>query len=202
MATPHVHVLGDRPMTATRLLVLGAVRIFQPVHGYRIRRELAAWQAEEWANLNPGSVYNALRSLARDGLLAQESARGGDGTASKVRYRLTGDGEGEFHTLLRFALWTLRPHEPEWLLAALSFWGFLPRQEAISAMSSRRDQLRARIATCESGLDVVRGSPFKPESVAEHFHVQIAQLRAEMDWADDAVRRLESGAYTFADDEG
>ena len=27
-------------MSSTRLLVLGAVRIFQPVHGYDVRREL------------------------------------------------------------------------------------------------------------------------------------------------------------------
>lgn len=35
------------------------VRIFQPVHGYDVRRELVAWHAEEWANVAPGSIYNA-----------------------------------------------------------------------------------------------------------------------------------------------
>ena len=56
-------------MSATRLLLLGTVRIFQPVHGYFVRRELMSWHADSWANLNPGSVYNGLRSLARDGIL-------------------------------------------------------------------------------------------------------------------------------------
>jgi DNA-binding PadR family transcriptional regulator len=59
-------------MAVTRLLVLGAVRIFQPTHGYFVRRELASWQVEEWAHLNPGSVYNALRGLTKEGLLAEE----------------------------------------------------------------------------------------------------------------------------------
>ena len=36
-------------MSATRLLVLGVVRIFQPVHGYFVRRELLSWRAESWA---------------------------------------------------------------------------------------------------------------------------------------------------------
>ena len=49
--------------------MLGVVRIFQPVHGYDVRRELMTWHAEEWANVAPGSIYNALKSLARDGLL-------------------------------------------------------------------------------------------------------------------------------------
>jgi DNA-binding PadR family transcriptional regulator len=202
MAIPHVHVLGDRPMTATRLLVLGAVRIYQPVHGYRIRRELMVWKAEEWANLNPGSVYNALRSLTRDGLLAREPSQDQekDGAASKVRYGLTGEGETEFQTLLRFAVWTLRPHEPEWLLAGLSFWGFLTRQETLHALSSRREQLQAHIAEHESAQNIVRESPFRPEFVLEHFHLQIAHLRGELAWAEAALERVASGAYTFADD--
>jgi DNA-binding PadR family transcriptional regulator len=58
-------------VSPTRLLILGAVRIFQPVHGYLVRRELMSWQVDRWAHLNPGSVYNALRSLARDGYLEE-----------------------------------------------------------------------------------------------------------------------------------
>ena len=51
------------------MLVLGVVRTFQPVHGYDVRRELVSWHAEEWAQVAPGSIYNALKSLTRDGLL-------------------------------------------------------------------------------------------------------------------------------------
>ena len=49
-------------MSATRLLVLGAVRIFQPAHGYLVRRELLSWDVENWAAINPGSIYNMLRT--------------------------------------------------------------------------------------------------------------------------------------------
>ena len=58
-------------MSATRLLLLGTVRIFQPVHGYFVRRELLSWHAEAWAHLNPGSVYNGLRSLEREGFVEE-----------------------------------------------------------------------------------------------------------------------------------
>ena len=44
-------------MSTTRLVVLGAVRVFQPVHGYLVRRELLRRQVYRWAQLNPGSVY-------------------------------------------------------------------------------------------------------------------------------------------------
>jgi len=56
-------MLRLEPMsTTTRLLVLGVVRLFQPVHGYEVRRELITWHASEWASVKPGSIYNALKT--------------------------------------------------------------------------------------------------------------------------------------------
>src|SRR3954452_16732179 len=99
-------------MSVTRLLVLGAVRIFQPAHGYLVMRELQSWQVDEWANLKPGSIYNALRSLTKQGMLVEEAGEKGGG---KTVYRLTDDGETEFQRLIRDAIWQLHPHEPAWL---------------------------------------------------------------------------------------
>ena len=75
-------------MNSTRLLILGAVRIFQPVHGYFVRRELLTWRAEQWANLNPGSVYNALRTLERDGFIAAAGGRWYGAGDADVRARV------------------------------------------------------------------------------------------------------------------
>jgi hypothetical protein len=48
------------------LLVLGAVRIPQPVHGYDVRRGLLGWHLEEWTNLETGSLGSpGARSFAR-----------------------------------------------------------------------------------------------------------------------------------------
>lgn len=77
-------------VSVTRLLVLGAVRIFQPAHGYLIRRELVSWQADQWAHLNPGSVYNALRTLAKDGLLIDDTVAAPDGPGSAGRAATSG----------------------------------------------------------------------------------------------------------------
>ena len=67
-------------MSATRLLVLGAVRIFQPIHGYDLRRELMSWHADEWANISFGSIYFALKRMTGDRLLEEvETGRSGGG---------------------------------------------------------------------------------------------------------------------------
>ena len=62
--------------TETRLLVLGAVRLFEPVNGYQIRRELLSWGVEEWANIAPGSIYHGLSTLAERGHLVRHDLRG------------------------------------------------------------------------------------------------------------------------------
>ncbi|MGL5853560.1 MAG: PadR family transcriptional regulator, partial [Phycicoccus sp.] len=55
--------------TETRLLLLGAVLLFEPVNGYQVRRELLSWRVEEWAHVNPGSIYSGLATLTRQGNL-------------------------------------------------------------------------------------------------------------------------------------
>ncbi len=201
-------------MSVTRLLILGAVRIFQPTHGYFVRRELGSWQVAEWAHLNPGSIYNALRALARDGLLIEEPSAaepstegtvdegvkpGGSRSGSKTAYRLTVDGETEFRRLVREALWELHPYEPGWLLAGVSFWGVLPRVEVLAALDARSSLLKARI----SGTRFAAGSMSEtaagtPDHVVEIFHIGVAQLQAEIDWTQDAIGRINGGAYGFA----
>ena len=187
-------------MSVTRLLVLGAVRIFQPAHGYLVRRELLTWQVEDWANLNPGSIYNALRTLTRDGLLTEAEAPiavGGTGPAARATYALTADGETEFYRLLRDALWTLYPSEPARLLAGLSFWWALSRQEVLDALEGRRAQLQARLAaTPYQAADIKSSST--PDHVVEHVLLFEAHLRAELVWVDEVRERIGAGSYGFA----
>jgi DNA-binding PadR family transcriptional regulator len=193
-------------MSTTRLLVLGAVRIFQPAHGYLVRRELASWQVDAWANLNPGSIYNALRTLARDGLLAEAEATlppgpgrpAPPGPGGRVAYRLTPDGETEFHRLVRDALWQLHDFEPAWLLSGQSFWWVLSRQEVLDALAARRAQLEARLNEAHYAGGDVRAQPLKPAHVVEHFLLHEHHLLAERDWVDAVRTRIEQGAYVFA----
>ena len=187
-------------MSVTRLLVLGAVRIFQPAHGYLVRRELLSWQVEEWANLKPGSVYNALRTLTRDGLLVEEEAPiavGGTGPGARATYRLTADGESEFYRLEREALWQLHPSEPGWLMAGLSFWFALSRQEVLDALEARRAQLESRLTGAPYLADEIRASG-KPSHVVEYVHMMEAGLRAELAWVEGAEQRIRDGSYGFA----
>ena len=182
----------------TRLLVLGVVRIFQPVHGYEVRRELITWRAQDWASVQPGSIYNALKTLTRDGFLEVVGTDQVGGRPERTSYRLTSAGEEEFRTLLREEWWTVRPPTDP-LMAAISFIGFVSRGEAIAALEHRTAQIHSMVRGIEFGIDAHDGvdSPFH---VREMMRLMNARVLAEVEWARQFIARLEQGEYVTADD--
>ena len=74
----------------TRMLILGAVALFEPVNGYQIRRELLSWQVDRWAKTNPGSIYHGLTSLTNLGHLVRHDLV--DGGREVAVYELTPAG--------------------------------------------------------------------------------------------------------------
>lgn len=193
-------------MSATRLLVLGTVRIFQPVHGYDVRRELLSWQMDGWSNLQPGSIYSALKTLAKDGLIAVANQDAVATGPERTSYVLTGEGENEFQMMLRSAWWQVeKPAEP--LMPALAFMLFLPREEFQAALRARAtqllatlDQLRFLRGTIADGATGAEGGI--PEHVRENIDFLSARLKAELAWSKALAGRVARGAYTFAGDPG
>ena len=184
--------------TSTRLLVLGAVREAGTVHGYDLRRELLSWGADEWANVAPGSIYNALNTLVRDGMLEVVGTDRQGARPERTTYRLSADGEKEFQELLRENVWRSRlPNHP--LLAGLAFIPLLPRDELARAMRHRADELQTQVdkrhwdlrAILEVSSDPSRGGI--PRHVAESYRLTATLLESEAAWARDLAERLEKG---------
>ena len=166
--------------------------------GYFVRRELLSWHAQEWAHLNPGSVYNALRTLTREGYLEEVGTETQGGRPARTTYRLTADGETEFLTLLRGALWNVAPHAPDTLLAAWSFaWAF-KREEVIAAFEHRLAQIAAAAQAAEFAIEDLARDPEKPAHVAEHIRLTQARLGGEASWTGAILEDLRRGRYWFA----
>lgn len=193
-------------MSATRLLVLGAIRIMQPVHGYDVRRELLTWRLEELANIKPGSIYGAIRTLERDGCVAVHARESEDSRPERTVYVLTGEGEKEFHLLLREAWWNVsQAVEP--LVPALCLMLFLPREELIAALRARTGQLQGQLSslafTRDSIADGATGADGEiPEHVREILDFVTGRTRSELEWTRALSRRLRGGAYRFAGERG
>lgn len=189
-------------MSATRLLVLGAIRIMQPVHGYDVRRELLSWRLEDHVNVKPGSIYGAIRTLEKDGCIAVHARESSQSRPDRTTYVTTPEGDKEFELTLREAFWTVRqPTAP--LLPALALMVFMEREELIRALQARIGRyegeadsvvfLRASIQDGATGADGAI-----PEHVREILDFISAHLRAEIEWAKTFQKRLREGRYVFA----
>ncbi|WP_158886626.1 PadR family transcriptional regulator [Amycolatopsis anabasis] len=177
-------------MSATRLLVLGVVRGFGRAHGYLVRSELVTWGAEEWANIKWGSLYHALRQLAKEGLLRASQVPEWPG---RVDYEITPEGDAEFFRLLRDALRSF-DHRPDLLNAGLALLPALSREEAIGL-------LEQRLANVESGrADLIEqtGTWADPGHVGELFNLWIFTTERDAEWTRGLIRRLREGAYVMA----
>jgi DNA-binding PadR family transcriptional regulator len=132
-------------MTNTRLLVLGILNE-KPMHGYEIRKWLEERKAELWADVLPGSIYNALKSMSAEGLVKVDST---ERTGNRLRaiYMITPKGEEELKQLLRSTWRELPASFPTGIYAALAFVDDLPRRDvlqAITEMTEKMDQALAR----------------------------------------------------------
>jgi len=188
-------------VSATSLLVLGVIRILQPVHGYDVRREIVSWRVDTLTTVKPGSIYAAIRTLEKDGSIAVHAREEGDRGAERTTYVLTGEGEKEFQTMLRQSWWKVTsPAEP--LVPALTLMLFLPREELIAALHARIGWLEGELAagafmraSIKDGATGADGAI--PEHVREIFDFVAARSRAELDWTHTLRKRLQAGAYTF-----
>jgi DNA-binding PadR family transcriptional regulator len=209
-------------MSSIRMLVLGVVRIFQPVHGYDVRRELLSWHADEWANVAPGSIYNAIKTLTREGALAVAGTDKAGARPERTSYQLTAAGDAELLRLLREHWREVKaPVDP--LIPALAFLPMLPRAEVIEYLHERVAQIERIVGELRWAQKhmVAQPSPpkpaaselprkpdgrvefdddYKPEHVYETLGLMSARIGCELEWAHGLLERLEQGRYQMAGD--
>ncbi|MFV8188286.1 PadR family transcriptional regulator [Streptomyces sp. AF1B] len=184
-------------MSAIRLLVLGAVRRHGRAHGYQVRSDLEYWGAHEWSNAKPGSIYHALKQMAKQGLLhAHEIAPSTAGGPPRTEYEITGRGTEEYFRLLRAALVSY-DQKPDVLTSALGFMVDLDREEALALLEERVRGIEAWRKSVTEYYTPEDG-PGQLGHIGEimNFWVHSADTGAE--WTRGLIERIRGGAYTFS----
>jgi DNA-binding PadR family transcriptional regulator len=178
--------------TETRMLLLGAVAIFEPVNGYQIRRELVSWGVEDWANIKPGSIYNGLATLAQRGELVRHDLR--DGSRDVAVYELSDQGRAEFKRLLEQALTEVRLTSPLAFQTALSMLPLISRDDA-------KRLLRQRVANLDAVARAYDEKSVDVEHVPPHvlavmdYWDRVGQV--ERTWLLRLISRIEDGELDF-----
>ncbi|MFG2975715.1 PadR family transcriptional regulator [Streptomyces sp. NPDC048331] len=188
-------------MSAIRLLVLGAVRQHGRAHGYQVRNDLEYWGAHEWSNTKPGSIYHALKQMAKQGVLhAHEVAPSAAGGPPRTEYEVTDAGRAEYFRLLREAL-AAYDQKTDVLSAAIGFMVDLPRAEVLALLGERM----AKLALWRSSVTdyyTPEGGPEALGHIGEIMHMWVHSADAEAEWTRGLVARIEGGAYSFAGEGG
>ena len=183
--------------TATRLLLLGAVAIFEPVNGYQIRRELTSWQVDRWANMNPGSVYGGLSTLARQGHLERHELV--DGGREVSVYELTGSGRAELERLVVRALETVEMYDRSEFMAAYSMLpSVMTAARARKSLVARQVQLEALLAEF---AEIKLRSDAVPPHVSRGVLLWYDVTAAEIGWVREVIEELRAGRFAAADRE-
>ncbi|MEU3704203.1 PadR family transcriptional regulator [Streptomyces anulatus] len=184
-------------MSAIRLLVLGAVRMHGRAHGYQVRNDLEYWGAHEWSNAKPGSIYHALKQMAKQGLLvAHETAPSTAGGPPRTEYEVTDEGLAEYRALLRDAI---RSYDQQInvLSAAVGFIVDLPREEAVGLLKERIEAMK-RWRDSVTEYYTPEEGPGSLGHIGEIMNLWVHSADAGVEWTRGLIARIEGGAYTFA----
>ncbi len=174
------------------MMILGLVNWMQPVHGYDVRRELLSWGADKWANIQPGSIYHALRKLTDEGLLREVATEQVGGRPARTTYEITPKGIDEFESRLRDLWWRLTA-APDPFSAAFSFLPALPREEAAAALRNRAQLLRASNESLRASLDLDWIRRSKPVHVGWMMELWMARAEADIAWCERIAELIDSG---------
>lgn len=183
--------------SSTRLLLLGAVGLFEPVNGYQIRRELISWEAHKWANLNPGSVYHGLNSLAADGLLRRQDLV--DGTRDVAVYELTEAGRAELDRLLAASITEVDLFDQRDFQAAFALLPMIGDDRARELLSERHQRFAVILA------DLPLAAPPDDQRYIPPHALRFRELTArsahlEFDWLTGVLDDLRAGRLVIGPD--
>jgi DNA-binding PadR family transcriptional regulator len=182
--------------TETRLLLLGTVMLFEPVNGYQLRRELLSWQVEDWAHVNPGSIYSGLTTLTKQGNLERHDLV--DGTRDVAVYTSTTEGRLEFARLWRSAVETVDVLSPLPFHTAMALMPLVGRE-------SVRDALQARLAATDAKAREQLSQQPPAGAVPPHVRA-LADLwmglgQTEREWLVNLIARVDRGELELQGEE-
>jgi DNA-binding PadR family transcriptional regulator len=178
-------------MSATRLLILGVLHFKQPTYGYEVRRELETWHADRWANIAYGSIYHALKKMAEEGLIETVGEEQVGNRPARIGYTITPAGEDTFQNLLREYWWEVKPVIDPFMVA-VAFMPFLPNEEIIAALRTRKTAIEATIEALEFQAKQPPDE-YRPPHVAELLRLMARRAAVEIDWSKEVVTKVEAG---------
>jgi len=177
---------------STRLVILGLLRE-RPLYGYEIKSIIEDHMGD-WTNIAFGSIYFALGKLADEGYIEKAATEKEGGRPSRSVYRITDEGQGEFERLLR-EVWNTIDRQYYPFDIGLFFMSVLSKQEIITSLRSRVDQLEAVLQYLDQHQSESMAQDQVPPLANAIFDHTRVHTGAELSWTRDLLESVEAGEY-------
>lgn len=179
---------GREGRTLWELAVLAFLRE-QPMHPYEMQRLLRERHKDELLSLKRGSLYHAIKRLARAGLI-EPVATGREGRRpERTTYRLVPRGAAELLRSVRRRL-AIPRREPSEFFGGLSFLVYLTPKDAAARLGERLRRLETEIAELLATRKRTLARVARVNLLEEEY--LLALRRAELRWlrgVREALRR-------------
>lgn len=178
--------MSDEELTDAEFLVLGLLSEM-PRHGYQLEQVIEERGMREWTRIGFSSIYFVLGKLEKRNFVASEKPAGAK--ARKI-YSITDTGREVLVNQTLAALRDLRPTYPSVLLG-MAHWPVLQRDEALDALRTRANAVKAEQARLGG---ILAGRQSMPDFVETLFEYSIGQLEAEAEWVTRTLEYMETKA--------
>ena len=180
-------------------MVVLALLVEAPMHAYRMQRLIRERGKDTVVNVaQRNSVYQALSTLLRKGLIrVRETIREG-GRPERTLYEITEEGSATFYAWLRSMLSTPVREFPVFP-AAVSFMMVLTPDDVARQLSARATALGEKLAASRAAVKAARSNGLPRLFLLEDEYRQ-AMMRAEIDWLASVIADLRSKKITWSKD--
>jgi DNA-binding PadR family transcriptional regulator len=174
-------------VSAIRLFILGTLAASGPLHGHQIRQQAQTDRAEAWADIQVGSVYGALKRMAREGLVREVRTERVGNRPERTVYEITREGRRSLSAIREGVLCKISlPNDPFDL--ALKQSRDMTAEELSQIVEARLAALRAEELSRRYHAE--HADPYLNE--AERMIVQhlIERAAAEVRWHEQLLDRI------------
>jgi DNA-binding PadR family transcriptional regulator len=178
-------------MKVVRLLVLGTLARFGPMHGHQLKRSIQTINVEAWSEVRAGSLYHALHQLAAEGMIELVQVERPGRLPARTVYRITSAGEAELEVLRDRALREVRPSADPFDVALWVAAGLGP-ERLEDVVRHRLDALRGQLSElAEERRSHVAAGRIPAVGAILMAHGE-ARLEAEVRWHETLLQALPS----------
>lgn len=183
-------------MSAIRLFVLGTLAASGPLHGHQIRQQAQADRTDRYADIQVGSLYGALKRMAREGLVREVRTERVGNRPERTVYEITPDGRQALAAIREGVLHRISlPHDPFDL--ALKQARDVDEEELAQVVADRLAELRAKELSWRHQAE--RADPYLNEAERMITRHVIDRAAAEVRWHEELLNRVPKIAADFAD---